>query len=79
MRDAEKQFIDFCKESLGMFDVEVTMQTRPVEDMGISSFESMTLYAALEDEYGIELNMSEVVLVDTLQDLYELVESKREV
>lgn len=79
MRDAEKQFIDFCKESLGMFDVEVTMQTRPVEDMDISSFESMTLYAALEDEYGIELNMSEVVLVDTLQDLYELVESKREV
>lgn len=77
MRQAEQQFIDFCKDALGMFDAVVTMQTRPVEDLDISSFESMTLYSALEDEYGIELNMGEVVLIDTLQDLFDLIESKR--
>ena len=79
MSEGEEKFIEFCKDVLGVFDTEVNMQTRPVEDLDISSFESVNLFSSLEDKYGVEMNMSEVVLVDTFQDLYDLIKSKQEV
>lgn len=73
----EKHFIEFFKDSVGVTE-DVTMQVRPIEDLGLSSFEIMNLYSELQDEYDVQISNEEVVLIDTLEDLYDLIKSKLE-
>lgn len=42
-REKEEKIINFCKEELGLFDVELTPETKLEDDLGLSSFELMNM------------------------------------
>lgn len=73
-REKEEKIINFCKEELGLFDVEITPETKLEDDLGLSSFELMNMYTSLEEEFGVVLDYDQLLLVDTLQELLDLVE-----
>lgn len=73
-KELENRIITFCKEELGLFDIELTYETKLEDDLGLSSFELMNMYTSLEEEFGFTLDADQMLLVDTLKDLLELVE-----
>lgn len=73
-KELENRIITFCKEELGLFDIELTYETKLEDDLGLSSFELMNMYTSLEEEFGFTLDADQMILVDTLKDLLELVE-----
>lgn len=52
----------------------ISMETK-FEDLGIDSLDMVDLVMALEDEFGIELEVDENLV--TVQDLVELIDSQK--
>ena len=47
-----------------------------IEDLGADSLDVVELLMLLEDEYGVELNEEESVLLKTVNDIVEVVKEK---
>lgn len=46
------------------------------DDLTLSSLERMTLFIALEDEFGLDIPQEEVEDIDSIRDIIEFVETK---
>ena len=70
------------KEKLGEYvDVlldEITEDTRFIEDLGLNSFEFMSLLGYLEEEYDIVVDESEVRGLTTVGEAVEYIEKLTE-
>ena len=55
---------------------ELSGQKRLVQDLNIKSANRINLSVELEETFGIEINIFEVLKVQTLQELFDLVDSK---
>lgn len=58
------------------YDGEITPEMNLIEEIGLSSLESMVLIGELEGEFGIELPISEVKLVTNIGEMQDLVIKK---
>ncbi|SDG22438.1 Phosphopantetheine attachment site [Sinosporangium album] len=54
----------------------ITLDGAPLKDHGVTSLTVLQVAARLEDDYGITINDTEVMLADSALALVELVERK---
>ena len=62
-----EKVIEIIKDSADI-DEEVTLDTRVIEDLGLSSMEAVLILGDLENEFGIDLPVSELHDVVTVSD-----------
>lgn len=63
----EEQFI---------FEVELTMETNFVDDLGADSLDIVNFIMCIEEEFGIEVNEEDLALIRTLGDIVNYFEKK---
>lgn len=70
------------KEKLGEYvDTpidQITEESRFIEDLGLNSFEFMSLLGYLEDEYDIEVDEDEIMNIKTVGEAVKYIESLKE-
>lgn len=70
------------KEKLGEYvDTpldEITEESRFIEDLGLNSFEFMSLLGYLEDEYDIEVDEDEIMNIKTVGEAVKYIEGLKE-
>ena len=71
----KERFIAFVAEIMEVDSDEISMETKYSEYNPWDSLMMLTLVMELEAEYGITIPMEKVNEVETLQDLYQLVET----
>lgn len=54
---------------------EITENSRFIEDLGLNSFEFMSLLGYLEDEYDIEVDENEILNIKTVGEAVSYIES----
>ena len=53
---------------------EITEESRFIEDLGLNSFEFMSLLGYLEDEYDIEVDENEILNIKTVGEAVAYIE-----
>ena len=64
--------IDIIKDSTET-ELELTPQTHLVREMGLSSVEAMLLFSDLEDRFCIQIPVSALREIETVEDLTQVV------
>ncbi len=54
---------------------EITENSRFIEDLGLNSFEFMSLLGYLEEEYDIEVDENEILKIKTVGEAVSYIES----
>lgn len=57
---------------------QITEESRFIEDLGLNSFEFMSLLGYLEDEYDIEVDEDEIMNIKTVGEAVKYIESLKE-
>ena len=57
---------------------EITEESSFIEDLGLNSFEFMSLLGYLEDEYDIEVDENEILNIKTVGEAVAYIESLAE-
>ena len=71
-----KQFIQNFAEQFDDLNVELTPQTRFREVEGWTSLVALLVITMVDDEYGVVLPPEEMRKTNTVQELFDLVNSK---
>lgn len=66
--DFEKRIIKTIGKNLENA-CEVTMESSLVEDLGVDSFSKIIIIAAIEDEFGIEIDEAELGDINKVSDI----------
>ena len=72
IREIKKEIIRVMKESTET-EVEITEQTHIINDMSLSSVETIMMISDLEDRCGITIPSSSLRDIRTVQDLSDLI------
>ena len=70
LEDLKQKLVEYVDIPLD----EITAETRFIEDLGLNSFEFMSLLGYLEEEYDIVVDESEVRGLRTLGEAVEYIE-----
>ncbi len=54
---------------------EITEESRFIEDLGLNSFEFMSLLGDLEEEYDVEVEEDEILKIKTVGEAVKYIES----
>lgn len=73
--EVKEKVIEIIRDGID-YEGEITPEMNLIEEIGLSSLESMVLIGELESEFGIELPISEVKTVSNIGELQELVIKK---
>ncbi len=68
LKDKLSEYVDTPVE-------EITENSRFIEDLGLNSFEFMSLLGYLEDEYDIEVDENEILNIKTVGEAVSYIES----
>lgn len=52
---------------------EITLESKLVEDLGLNSYEFMSLVGRIEEEYDIEVDEREVVKIKTVGEVIDYI------
>ena len=66
LRELLSEYVEVARE-------DITVESKLVEDLGLNSYELMTLVGDLEEEFDIEVNEREVAKVNTIGDIIEYI------
>ncbi len=72
----ERKFKEFLAQYCDVNPSEMTDEMRLCEDLGLSSFDLMSLLGDMEDNFDIELNADNVGSVTTIGQALALIEGK---
>lgn len=75
IKEVKERIIEIIKDGTE-YDGEITSDMNLIEEIGLSSLESMVLIGELESEFGIELPIDEVKQVSNIGELQDLVIKK---
>lgn len=75
IKEVRERVIEIIQDGVE-YDGEITPEMNLIEEIGLSSLESMVLIGELEGEFGIELPISEVKLVTNIGEMQDLVIKK---
>lgn len=70
--EIKKEIINVMKESTET-EVEITEQTHIINDMSLSSVETMMMISDLEDRFGITIPSSALRNIRTVEDLCDVI------
>lgn len=70
--------VDILSEYIGSDDVEITMDSALVDDLGLSSLEVINIVAAFEDEFDIEVPDRVIPTLRTVKDIVAYLEENAE-
>lgn len=65
-----EEIIEMLKDYIGD-DVEITEDTELFSDLGLTSFDAVTLMEAIAQKYDVEVEMTEVMNFKTVGDIVE--------
>ena len=74
--EVETKVREIISEQLGVSADEVTPEASFIEDLGADSLDIVELVMALEEQFGITVDESELEGVSTVGQAFELVSSK---
>ena len=57
---------------------EVTLETRLAEDLGLNSYEFMSVIGEIEEEFDVELDEREIVKLISIADLLDYISNFKE-
>ncbi|EKY22236.1 acyl carrier protein [Clostridium celatum] len=66
LRELLSEYVEVARE-------DITVESKLVEDLGLNSYEFMTLVGDLEEEFDVEVNEREVAKVNTIGDIIEYI------
>ena len=66
LRELFSEYVEVARE-------DITVESKLVEDLGLNSYEFMTLVGDLEEEFDVEVNEREVAKVNTIGDIIEYI------
>ena len=66
LRELLSEYLEVARE-------DITVESKLVEDLGLNSYEFMTLVGDLEEEFDVEVNEREVAKVNTIGDIIEYI------
>ena len=72
----EKKFKEFLSQYCDVKPGDMTENMRLCEDLGLSSFDLMSLLGDMEDNFDIEINVDNIGSVMTIGEAIALIESK---
>ena len=70
--------VDILSEYIDSDDVEITMDSALVDDLGLSSLEVINIVAAFEDEFDIEVPDRVIPTLRTVKDIVAYLEENAE-
>ena len=70
LRELLSEYVEVARE-------DITVESKLVEDLGLNSYEFMTLVGDLEEEFDVEVNEREVAKVNTILESYGLTPKSR--
>lgn len=68
VKDILEEYIDIDME-------EITLETRLAEDLGINSYEFMSIIGAVEEEFDVEVDEKDILKLVTIADLLDYISS----
>ena len=57
---------------------DITLQTRLIEDLGINSYEFMSIIGEIEEEFDFEVDEKSVLKLITIEDLLDYISNFKE-
>ena len=66
LRELLSEYVEVARD-------DITVESKLVEDLGLNSYEFMTLVGDLEEEFDVEVNEREVAKVNTIGDIIEYI------
>ncbi len=74
----EKKFKEFLAQYCTTAPEDMTSDMRLVEDLGLSSFDFMSLLGDMEDNFDVELNIDNVGNITTIGEALEFIASAKQ-
>ena len=68
VKDILEEYIDIDME-------EITLETRLAEDLGINSYEFMSIIGSVEEEFDVEVDEKDILKLVTIADLLDYISS----
>ncbi|HSH40945.1 MAG TPA: phosphopantetheine-binding protein [Arenicellales bacterium] len=75
-KELEKQVMNVAHEVLTLEQRDDLLDASFTDDLSLSSLERMTLFIALEDEFGYDIAQSDVEHIDTLRGIIDFLAAK---
>jgi len=75
-QEVEQQVMNVANEVLTLEQRENLLSASFSDELSLTSLERMTLFIALEDEFGHDIDQNEVEHIDSFRDVIEFVEKK---
>ena len=70
--------VEILRDTLGDDDIEITMDSSLVDDLGLSSLEVISLVSSFEDEFDIEIPDRLIPKMRTVKDVVTYLEENAE-
>ena len=69
---------DILSEYIDMDSNEIKLETRLAEDLGLNSYEFMSVIGEIEEEFDVELDEREIVKLISIADLLDYISNFKE-
>ena len=69
---------DILSDYIDMDSNEIKLETRLAEDLGLNSYEFMSVIGEIEEEYDVELDEREIVKLISIADLLDYISNFKE-
>ena len=69
---------DILSDYIDMDSNEIKLETRLAEDLGLNSYEFMSVIGEIEDEFDVELDEREIVKLISIADLLDYISNFKE-
>lgn len=69
---------DILSDYIDMDSNEIKLETRLAEDLGLNSYEFMSVIVEIEEEFDVELDEREIVKLISIADLLDYISNFKE-
>ena len=69
---------DILSDYIDMDSNEIKLETRLAEDLGLNSYEFMSVIGEIEEEFDVELDEREIVKLISIADLLDYISNIKE-
>ena len=69
---------DILSDYIDMASNEIKLETRLAEDLGLNSYEFMSVIGEIEEEFDVELDEREIVKLISIADLLDYISNFKE-
>ena len=69
---------DILSDYIDMDSNEIKLETRLAEDLGLDSYECMSVIGEIEEEFDVELDEREIVKLISIADLLDYISNFKE-